>query len=97
MCIEILLILRGGQGRAHRVLRPRLLLRPERVQQPGTIECPRCGARPGSATGPDHAARGLSGRQRYGLLRTMQRRVKEWRSLAARRLVVASTTSAMSV
>ncbi len=52
---------------------------------------------------PDATAKGLLQRLQSeapdafpdGLLRTMQRRVKEWRRLAARRLVFASATSAM--
>lgn len=52
---------------------------------------------------PDATAKGLLQRLQTeapgtfpdGLLRTMQRRVKEWRRLAARRLVFASATSAM--
>jgi hypothetical protein len=52
---------------------------------------------------PDATAKGLLQRLQSeapdtlhnGLLRTMQRRVKEWRRLAARRLVFASSTSAM--
>jgi hypothetical protein len=52
---------------------------------------------------PDATAKGLLQRLQAEapgtfpdeLLRTMQRRVKEWRRLAARRLVFASATSAM--